>query len=54
MTQHIGIVACSAPGAALCFETICIESQDVLGRYDHPEMTMHSLPLSEYIVKSVA
>jgi aspartate racemase len=49
MTQHIGIVACSAPGAALCFETICIESQEVLGRYGHPEMTMHSLPFADYL-----
>ena len=25
MTQHIGIVACSAEGAALCYRTICVE-----------------------------
>ena len=25
MTQHIGIVACSAEGAALCYRTICAE-----------------------------
>ncbi|MFL6665160.1 MAG: aspartate racemase, partial [Rhizobacter sp.] len=25
MSQHIGIVGCSAEGAALCYRTICIE-----------------------------
>lgn len=25
MTQHIGIVGCSAEGAALCYRTICEE-----------------------------
>ena len=49
MTQHIGIVACSAPGAALCFETLCIESQDILGRWAHPEITMHALPFADYM-----
>jgi hypothetical protein len=27
MAQHIGIVGCSAPGAALCYETICMEAE---------------------------
>ena len=49
MPQHIGIVACSAPGAALCYSTICIEGQEHLGRYGHPEISMHSLPFSAYI-----
>lgn len=26
VTQHIGIVACSAEGAALCYRTICLEA----------------------------
>jgi aspartate racemase len=49
MPQHIGIVACSAEGAALCYRTICHEGTDLLGQYAHPEVTMHTHPLSEYM-----
>src|SRR5262249_14234311 len=30
MTDHIGIVACSAEGAALCYRTICVEGAEFL------------------------
>ena len=49
MAQHIGIVACSAEGAALCYRTICVEGTEILGRHAHPEVTMHTFPLSEYM-----
>ena len=49
MTKHIGIVACSAEGAALCYRTICMEGPERLGRYAHPEITMHCHPFSEYM-----
>ncbi|MHB9030639.1 MAG: aspartate racemase, partial [Candidatus Latescibacterota bacterium] len=49
MAQHIGIVACSAEGAALCFRTICAEGAEVMGRHSHPEITMHTYPLSDYM-----
>lgn len=48
-SQHIGIVACSAEGAALCYRTICMEGTSLLGRHAHPEITMHTFPLSEYM-----
>ena len=48
MAQHIGIVACSIPGAALCYETIGIEGAKLMGEYGHPEMTLHSIAMSEY------
>ena len=49
MTQHIGIVACSAEGAALCYRTICIEGEALLGRrHAHPEVTMHTPSLVAY------
>ena len=48
MAQHIGIVACSIPGAALCYETIGIEGAKLMGEWAHPEMTLHSIPMSEY------
>jgi aspartate racemase len=49
MARHIGIVAVSAEGAALCYRTICAEGSRYLGEYGYPEVTMHTLPLSEYM-----
>jgi aspartate racemase len=49
MPQHIGIVACSAEGAALCYRTICLEGTELLGRHDHPEVSMHTHPLARYM-----
>jgi aspartate racemase len=50
MAKHIGIVACSAEGAALCYRTICAEAPSEMGERRHPEITMHTHPLSEYMV----
>lgn len=50
MAKHIGIVACSAEGAALCYRTICAESACSMGKHRHPEITMHTYPLSKYMV----
>ncbi len=49
MTQHIGIVACSAEGAALCYRTIALEGAHVLGAHDHPEVSMHTHSLARYM-----
>ncbi|MBU0492555.1 MAG: amino acid racemase [Chloroflexi bacterium] len=49
MTEHIGIVACSAEGAALCYRTISAEAPRVMGEPMHPEITMHTHPLAEYM-----
>lgn len=49
MTQHIGIVACSAEGAALCYRTICAEGAALLGPHAHPEISMHTPSLAEYV-----
>ncbi len=48
-TKHIGIVACSAEGAALCYRTICVEGARFLGPHGHPEVTMHTPSLAEYV-----
>jgi aspartate racemase len=50
MVKHIGIVACSAEGAALCYRTICKEAAKDMGEHMHPEITMHTYPLSSYMV----
>ncbi len=47
--QHIGIVACSAEGAALCYRTICVEGAALFGPHGHPEVSLHSLPLADYV-----
>ena len=49
MTLHIGIVGCSAEGAALCYRTICTEGADLLGPHAHPEVSMHTPSLAEYV-----
>lgn len=49
MAQHIGIVAGSAEGAALCYRTICMEASAFMGEHNHPEITMNSLPMAEHM-----
>jgi aspartate racemase len=49
MLDHIGMVACSAEGAALCYQTICIEGAQLLGPHSHPEVSIHSHSLAEYV-----
>jgi aspartate racemase len=46
---HIGIAACSAEGAALCYRTICTEAPSILGSHDHPEVTVHTPSLAAYM-----
>ena len=50
MAKHIGIVACSAEGAALCYRTLCSEAPALMGEHMHPEVTMHTHPLADYIL----
>jgi aspartate racemase len=46
--KHIGIVAVSTEGAALCYRTICLEGEALLGPHAHPEVSLHNFPLSRY------
>jgi aspartate racemase len=46
--KHIGIVAVSAEGAALCYRTICLEGAAILGPHDHPEISLHGFSLGRY------
>src|ERR1700757_2356164 len=45
----IGIVACSTEGAALCYRTISLEGAQIIGRHDHPEVSLHSFSLAQYM-----
>jgi aspartate racemase len=49
MPLHIGIVGCSAEGAALCYRTICAEGAQLLGPHAHPEVSMHTPSLAGYV-----
>jgi len=49
MVKHIGIVTVSHEGAALCYQTICTGAASLMGEHLHPEITMHSFPLAQYL-----
>jgi aspartate racemase len=49
VSHHIGIVACSAEGAALCYRTICMEGAQLLGAHAHPEISLHTHALAGYM-----
>lgn len=49
MPKHVGIVACSAEGAALCYQTLCAEAPALMGEHMHPEVSMHTHPLADYM-----
>src|ERR1017187_6108953 len=49
MAQHIGIVACSAEGAALCYRTVCVEGAGLLGGPTHPGGSLNTHALAEYM-----
>jgi aspartate racemase len=42
-------VACSAEGAALCYQTICRDALQLLGKNDHPRITLDSIPLAAWM-----
>lgn len=48
-TLHIGIVACSSEGAALCYRTVCNEAAAFLGPHAHPEVSLHGASLAAYV-----
>jgi aspartate racemase len=47
--KHIGIVACSAEGAALCYQTICREAVGIFGRNEHPRITLDSIAMARWL-----
>jgi len=48
LVLHIGILACSAEGASLCYRTICSEAPARLGPHAHPEISLHGFSLADY------
>jgi aspartate racemase len=49
MAKHIGIVSVNYEGTALCYRSICEEAASVMGEYRHPQITIHSFPLADYM-----
>lgn len=49
MALHIGIVAVSGEGAALCYRTIVDEGAELFGRHAHPEVTLDHIPMNRYV-----
>ncbi|WP_417361563.1 aspartate/glutamate racemase family protein [Gallaecimonas pentaromativorans] len=49
MTKHIGIVAISAEGAALCYRTLVSEAQPLMGEHAHPEISLHSFSMTKHM-----
>jgi aspartate racemase len=47
--QHIGIVACSVEGTALCYQEIARCGHAMLGSNDHPRVTIDSIPLARWM-----
>ena len=49
MPRRVGIVGCSAEGAALCYRTICVEGSQWMGPHAHPEVMLHTHSLAAYM-----
>jgi aspartate racemase len=49
MTQHIGIVAVSPEGAALCYRQMFRHAAQLLPPDQHPTLSLHNVPLSSYV-----
>ena len=49
MTKHIGIVSVNYEGTTLCYQSICEQAASVMGEYHHPQITIHSFPLADYL-----
>jgi aspartate racemase len=44
--KHLGILATTPEGAALCFRTFCQYGADKLGPHDHPDVTLDCIALA--------
>jgi aspartate racemase len=44
--KHLGILAHSVEGAALCLRTFCLEGSERMGAYQHPDVTLDCIALA--------
>jgi len=48
-SKHIGVVACSVEGAALCFREIAAYSRKLMGEHLHPQVTLSCIAMGEWL-----
>ena len=48
-SKHIGIVACSVEGAALCLREIAAHSLNLMGEHMHPQVTLSCIAMGEWM-----
>jgi aspartate racemase len=48
-SKHIGIVACSVEGAALCLREIAAYSRNFMGEHRHPQVTLSCIAMGEWM-----
>jgi aspartate racemase len=48
-SKHIGIVACSIEGAALCLREIAAYSLNFMGEHRHPQVTLSCIAMGEWL-----
>lgn len=49
MAKHIGIVAVSPEGSALCYREIFRLAAKLIGEHNHPTVSLHNEPLATYV-----
>jgi len=49
LAKHIGIVAVSPEGSALCYRQIFRTAKALIGDHGHPRVTLHNEPFDEYV-----
>lgn len=49
MPRHVGIVGCSIPGSALCYRELCEYASTLMGDYNHPQVTVSTIPMAAYM-----
>ena len=47
--KHVGILAHSFEGAALCYRTMCLEGVERLGAHRHPEITLTGVGMADLL-----
>ena len=47
--KHLGILAHSMEGAALCLRTFCLEGSERMGAYQHPDVTLDCIALANSV-----
>jgi aspartate racemase len=47
--KHIGIVTCSTEKTALCYQSICRKTLGLVGKNDHPRVTLDSIALTQWL-----